>query len=692
MNLFNIFAFLVNMELIMNLYRSSYSFFIGLFILSFIYGCQNRPGFEIANFNPLANIQSAENDTVLMDVRIQDNIFEGIKIPDHGYFRFSFDLKHSNKSARKYYYKIFYRNESYLNEENIGLGDTVKYNPLASENFYGSWSPVSDSFHVTPAFQADKEWLTVVDSFQIVGNPRDEEMYFGKGEMEVYPDLKRINGVMQNIMDTPDWMEGIKVKAADQKRSVEEQVYLDALWILRHERDNGSINNRWKRNPRAGAYSFVLLVIPAEELENLPNHIKHLDKKAGDTLFQDPYYGLFHEPIETKKNWIIQKSDKLLKARIVFDLSRGIYFDPLKYTNPKLEKSYFGEDCNFTESLYQHAQVQQFFHNIDKNFIMENIPEVKNLDEITKEDYNFYSSKYSPEELLHDHIRISESPCKTVEYSEEAGAIVLKNPAATNTDKRKENVGIQSRVGFTYGKITAKIQFPKMLSKDNVWNGITNAFWLIYHEEGEWNNRRPCEKVGYIPKNEIGKTDVRVSSTYYTEIDIEIVKASKHWPASSYYNNVAFPADDLDKEDDIIVTCTNWDLACNEPDSFNVGLFDVRHLDKTYFPHRWDHWYKALTMKYAVNHNSLFDRDYYYYQIDWQPDCIIWRIGPEPNQMFEIGYLDTSVSSIPNNQMTFIVTQEYHHSEWWPTATFKQQYIPYPANELVGKVYEVMIE
>ena len=676
----------------MNTYRIFLYYFCGLFFLIFVFGCKNRPGFDVANFDPLANIPSVEHDTIPMNIQIQENIFNGVMIPDNGYFRISFDLKNKNKSIKSFYYKIFYRNESYSNEVNIGLGDTVKYNPLASENFYGSWSPVSDSFHVISKNNTNQDWITVMDSFQIVGNPRDEELYFGKEEMEVYPDMNRIKEVMQNIMDTPDWMESIKIKALDQKRSVDEQVYLDALWILRHDRDKGQINNRWKRNPRAGVYSFVLLVVPEEELINVPNHIKFIGKKAGDTLFQDPYFGLFHESLKSKKNWVIIKSDKHLKARIVFDLSRGIYFDPLKYTNPILESSSFDEQCNYTESLYKQAQVQQFFHNIDKNFIMENIPVVKDLNEFTQQDYKLYEGKYSSGGLLQDHIRISDSPCKTIEYSDEAGAIVLKNPASTASEKRKENVGIQSRVGFTYGKVTAKIQFPKMLSKDEVWNGITNAFWMIYQEESEWNNRRICEEVGYIPKSEHGKTDVRIPTTYYTEIDIEIVKASKHWPVSSYYNNVAFPADDLDKEDDIIVTCTNWDLACNEPDSFNVGLFDVRHLDKSYYPHRWDHWYKALTMKYAVNHDSLFERDYYYYQIDWQPDCIIWRIGPETDRMVEVGYLDKTVSSIPNNQMTFIVTQEYHHSEWWPTTTFKQEFIPYPANELVGKVYEVFIE
>ncbi|MEZ5082964.1 MAG: hypothetical protein R2750_05900 [Bacteroidales bacterium] len=676
----------------MKYYNPLSVFFFAILILVLIYGCQRQPDYEVKNFNPAINVQFPENDTATLDVHIQENIFEGIKIPDKGFFRFSFDIKNNKKAPQQYYYKIFYRNESYKYAESIGFGDTVQYNPLASENFYGSWSPVSDSFHLIAEIQSGRNWVTIVDSFQIVGNPRDESTYFGKTEDEVYPDENRIEKVKQTIKGSPEWMEAIKAKAIDQKRSLNEQIFLDALWVLRHERDDGDANNRWKRNSRAGTYSFVLMVVKAENINKVPYHIKHLDKMAGDTLFQDPYYFLFHDPLRLQGDMLIQKADKHIKTRVVFDLDRGIYFDPLKYTNPELDKTYLGVDCDFSKSLYKRAQVQQFFHNIDKNFIMENIPEVRNLNEVTQEDYNSFVQKYSSEQMIQDHIRNSESPCKTIEYSDEAEAILLKNSASTPKEKRKENVGIQSRVGFTYGKISAKIQFPKMLNQYNVWNGITNAFWLIYHEEGDWNHRRTCEETGYIPKGEIGETDVRIPSTFYTEIDIEIVKASKHWPESSYYNDVVFPANDSDKEDDIIVTCTNWDLACNEPDSFSVGLFKVKHEDKMFYPHRWDHWYKALTMKYGINHGSIFDRDYYYYQIDWQPDCIIWRIGPEMDQLFEIGYLDTTVSSIPNNQMTFIVTQEYHHSEWWPTTTFQQQYIPYPANELVGKVFEVTIE
>ena len=665
---------------------------LSLITLILLFACSKSPDFEVENFNPISNLYQGI-DTVEISVEIPDNIFEGIKIPHDRFLKIKFDIKNNSDTDRKYYYKIYYRNESYKYPVNIGMGDTVKYNHLAAENFYGSWSPVSDSFHLSPIIRANGNLQPVTDSFCIVGNPRDEGIYFGKHEDEMIPDLEKIETTIKFIEDSPEWYKTILEKALLNKRSNAEQMYLDALWVLRNDRDKGNTNNRWKRNPRAGTYSFLLVVLTEEQLVHLPVHVKNIGKKAGDTLFQDPYYYFYHDPLNQDKNFTLIKSSKYLKVKVKFDLSRGIYINPLEFTNPSMDLSSVRQSCNLSDDLYKKAQIQQFFHNIDKNFIMQNIPVVENLQEISQSDYDLYTTKYKDEDMVNDYIRISGEPCNTVEYSESEQAVLLKNPASDYKKMGKENVGIQSRVGFTYGRITAKIKFPEMLNKHNVWNGITNAFWLIYHKDGQWNYRRPCEDSGYIPKNEVGQTDVRIPSSYYTEIDIEIVKASKHWPPSSYYNNIPFPGgNDPDSEEDIIVTCTNWDLACNEPDSFNVGVFGVQHLDKEFYPHRWDHWYKALTMKYAVNHSSIFERDYYYYQIDWQPDFIVWRIGPEKDQMFEIGYLDTSVTNIPNNQMTFIVTQEYHHSEWWPTTPFKQEFIPYPSNEIVGKVYEVEIE
>ena len=70
--------------------------------------------------------------------------------------------------------------------------------------------------------------------------------------------------------------------------------------------------------------------------------------------------------------------------------------------------------------------------------------------------------------------------------------ISLINPGNKDrmSNPRKESVGVKTRVGFTYGKFRGKIKFPSQLNKSGVWSGITNAFWLIYQSEQEWNKRR----------------------------------------------------------------------------------------------------------------------------------------------------------------------------------------------------------
>jgi hypothetical protein len=655
-------------------------------------GCNRYPGFEVSGFNPFVNYSPDDHDTLYMDLAIPEDIYEGMRIPGNGYFHFSFQLKNSGRGENRYYYKILYQNESYKFAEHVIRDKQLIYNLLSAENFYGSWEDLGDTLRLTPVIPADGAFHTITDSFRIVGNPRNERLYFGKSPEQLMPTARKTDQIIQVIRDTPEWMEAVTQKAMGQKREVDEQLFLDALWVFRHESDQGDYNSRWKRNPRAGVYHFILVVVPEEKVFRVPENVRNLNVQSGDTLFINPFYTILYDKSARSGHFKALESPYRLKSRIAFDLTTGIYIDPLKFANPVMDSSYFSDQCNNSEYLFRHSQIEQFFHNIDKSWIMHNIPVIMDYKNFSVEDYKMFEQLYDDDRLRHDYIRITDCPCKTVKTDREEKAVYLVNPSSVSSDLRKENVGIQSRVGFTYGKVTAKIKFPELLNDHNVWNGITNAFWLIYQGEGEWNLRRECVDGGYIPKSEVGETDVREPKSFYSEIDIEIVKASKHWPPSSYYNNIPYPYDDPDDPGDIIVTSTNWDLACRDPERFNVGVFDVNYNGTTYLPHRWDHWYKALTMKYAVNHTEILKRDFYYYQIDWQPDCIIWRIGPDKENMVTVGYLDTTVSSIPNNQMTFVVTQEYHHSAWWPTTEFKQEFIPYPASPVVGKVLAVEVE
>ena len=50
------------------------------------------------------------------------------------------------------------------------------------------------------------------------------------------------------------------------------------------------------------------------------------------------------------------------------------------------------------------------------------------------------------------------------------------------------------------------------------------------------------------------------------------------------------------------------------------------------------------------------------------------------------------MDAIITNQMEIVFTQEFHLSDWWPLTPFKQEYIPYPQNDITGYIYEVEIE
>ena len=326
---------------------------------------------------------------------------------------------------------------------------------------------------------------------------------------------------------------------------------------------------------------------------------------------------------------------------------------------------------------------------------MRNIPVIADVvnDPYSIEEYIANYEKFKDFLLPEDFPVNSDCPCKTAIIDTIENFIRLINPGNDDIENaKKENVGIATRIGFTYGKFTAKIQFPQQINKTNVWNGLTNAFWLIYQDESEWNQRRICLKDGYIPKADPEGQHTRIQYTNYSEIDFEIVKDSKFWSKTSYRDVDVIPTEDPTKSNEIIVACTNWDMACNEPPKYNIGAYDVIAADTSFVFHRWDNWYRATTHKHAVQQTEISSRDYYYYQIEWKPDKIIWRIGPEKDQLQMVAYIDHNYSAIPNNQMIMVVTQEWHFSKWWPNTPFKQEFIPYPKNDLVGRILEIEIE
>lgn len=672
---------------------------IYLLLIALVVGCNQKQYFVVEDFNPCINYKT-DSDTLYLKMDLKNSILDGITIPSvdsnlmPAYFKFSFRIKNISDTPQDFYYKIYYQNESYKFTESNIKKRKMEYNTLASDNFYGSWESCKDEFHQTEIIQSDNTFSVVTDSFRIVGNPREEIKYFGSEATNRYIQQENIDEVIDRIKESDEWMQEIIRKAEQNKISVDEQLKLDATWVADHESKQGNINNRWKRNPRVGNYSFILVVVNKKALKKMPLCIKNInvdDKKR--KTFLNPYYYFLHDPDRPEKGVWYSKSDKVLHTKAKIDVSKGIYVDNRIMVDSTFNDHYFDKFCNNSEDLFRYAQFEQYFQHINKNYGLKNIPLVRDVihDGYSLDEYHLNKEKYSEKDLLSDYIRINENPGKTIGYDSILNAITIRNPGNDNNHPVKENVGLKSRIGFTYGKFRAKIRFPDILNDDNVWNGITCAFWLLYQEDADWNNRGICKDEGYIPKSEIGETDKRTNSTFYSEIDIKMVKTSKYWPVTSYKNMEKPPVDNSALNKNLIIACTNWDLACREPSRFIVGAENIKYNDDVFELHRWDDWYQALTLK-SENHHDKTVGNIVYYEIDWQPDKIIWRIGNSRDNMKIIGYMDNSVTKIPDNQMIAVITQEFDYGDWWPTSPFIQDYIPYPKNDIVGYIYEIEIE
>ncbi|MCW3085022.1 MAG: hypothetical protein JWP12_2388 [Bacteroidetes bacterium] len=607
--------------------------------------------FCIQNFNPVANWQtdSAKQKTIFLDYV---NSVDGFTIPTvkqvkDGVFFLSFDLKNTSASTKKFYYKIYYQNESYKFPEQDD--STHKEHPFAEENFYGSWEDITQSFKQTEQIPADNTFHQVKDYFRIVGNPRAEERYSENGQ-----------------------------------------------------------NNRWKRNPRVGNYSFLLVVSTEEDLKNIPTYIQNIHQKNKDH-FANPYYYFLFDAGKDLKSSVVQKSDYTLKVTAQPNLGSGVYISDYFFPNPA-DKSSYCSSCGQSPELFQSAPFQQFIDYVDASTKMYNIPVIGDVikDNYSKLDYNWNKNFYQKDELIPTYIRTAKDhPCQTV-FSDSANKkIVIKNPKTTFGDWKKESVGIITRQGLTYGKYRVKVKMTELLNKNGVWNGLTNAIWLITQGGGKWNYRRNCNNEGYMETYWGGRDDKRVPAIDYSEIDFEILKTPPYCPENTfppiYKNpldnsrdlkkwNVPFPDEIVNNNDDITVACTNWDMACREPKKFGVGCNPLTYEGNTFYTHRWDHWYRALTEKKLESDDELFQSNYFYFEIDWRPTEIIWRIGPEPDKMRVVGYMNDEITSIPNNQMLLIITQEYHNTKWWPGAPYSQDNIPFPLNDIFGEVYDLTIE
>ena len=649
-----------------------------LLFLPFCFSCSKKDNI-IIEFNPIENIQSKDKSLIEMDIDLDGVVHSGIIIPSVNQSKdglFHFSARVNVQEGKEYFYKIYYQNESYKFEED---------NPLANENFYGSWEDTDIEFK--PMSQDGM----IKDSFRILGNPRNEKVYFGQKTPTQVTQEDIING-MEMIRRDENWYKAIKEKAIKNNISVEKQLYLDMSWILKNPSQSQEENNRWKRNPRAGEYSFMLVVVEKEALNSIPKEVRNISLSDSISGFTNPYSYFKYGKGKNLKgvNYII--SPKKLKLRAHLNPQKGVYVDILKYPDDNFRIHKNNGWVGNSDSLYNNALYEQFFHTISKSYSLKNIPLVEDNYSYTQEDYKKNSIKYSDSlSRIYSFPFVTDYPGKTVKVSDNRDYISLINPGngENNTNPKKESVGVITRVGFTYGKFRGKIKFPSQLNSYGVWSGLTNAFWLIYQSDSPWNERRICKDKGYVkPGLEVGEDAGRTERANYSEIDIEIIKTSKYWPEETKIDKNYNPF----SKDECILACTNWDLACPNPKKFHPqGLQTLKYLDNLFTLHRWSEAYRAITIRTPIQ-NKIFQEDFYYFEIEWKPNEIIWRLGKDEKNMRIVGYMNDKVTSIPNNQMVSVITQEYHYTEYWPPIIYDQNLIPFPKNDIEGRIFDIVIE
>ena len=625
------------------------------------------------DFNPMANFP--DGDVVSLDMDLQGVVNQGIVIPserqnDDG-FVFSF------KGKKDQYYKIYYQNESYKFDDK---------DELSAENFYGSWEDTKVGFKKVPADGV------VTDTFRIVGNPRDERKFYGSDVSQNPYSPKRVQKYVENIKNRPKYYKSIIEKAEKNGYTIEQQLTIDAMWLINTKKNEGDCNHRWKRNPRVGTYSFMLVVCDDEKsLKTLDERVVDISKTDENGNFLNPYayFSKGHKHVN------VVKSPRTLKTRAVITPEAGVFIDELKVKTNEYN-IVESEKIGTSEKLYEEALFEQFMCQVSKQFTLRNIPVIKDVvsddDPYTMAEYEANKTRFDSSELKHDHPVESRQLGATLRLDYDKNGLVLINPGNDDIENlKKESTGVRTRVGFTYGKFRGKIKFPVMLNDENIWNGLTNAFWLLNQDNHAWNNRRPS-KSGYINRSDNSDNPKRLTDYFYSEIDIEIVKASKYWPVS-YYNSreKKRKVEDGTKNNEVMYACTNWDLASSDPKKFKSGISIINHEGHDYEAMRWTKLYKALTIRTPIS-NEVFKNDYYYYEIEWRPTEIIWRIGPTPDDMHVVGYMNEENTCIPNNQMICIMTQEYHYSEWWPPVVFWQGLIPYNKTDIEGEIFEIAVE
>lgn len=569
-----------------------------------------------------------------------DALANGFVIPSAaqvpgGLFTFRFHVR--DAQGRRFAYKLYYQNTSYKFPEAEGSAQ----HPLAEENFYGSWENAGEGFRTTAAVPADSG-LWVSDAFRIQGDPREEDRFVRDGQRQ-----------------------------------------------------------RWGRNPRVGRYRFMLVVLPAEALQHnpIPEAVRDI-RRTAEGHFIEPFWYFLHGPGAHLPEVDVQVSSPLLAVHACPDALHGIHATAADGRTGEA----FCASCGDNARVTAQAAWEQHIHHIDPATRFANIPLITDPAHFTYTDYAYHRAFTPRGEMIAIRPSVTRRPCSTVRVDSARHAIELRNPATRFGEWRKEDVAVRTRHPLTYGRYRVHVELPRLLNDSDVWNGLTNAIWLI-GDGTPWGLRRPCTG-GYLAHYGGDALDQRVPRSDYAEIDFEILKTVPYCPQVGFPPNypqpvadhsdpakwrVPLPEDVRAQRGEIAVACTNWDMACPQPEHFGVGCQPITYEGRTFESFRWDHTYRALTQKSMQPDAQLFGQAYWF-EIDWRPESITWRIGPDLDHLRTVGFMDGTITSIPEVPMQLIISQEYHNTRWWPGSPYEQGFLPFSNVDHVGRVLEVRID
>ena len=601
---------------------------------------EERSARPLVSVQWISNLTLPEEGPLVIDMDGTDAVKQGFRVPSErqvpsGRFHFRFRL--NDGQGRRFAYKLYYQNTaSKFPEAAAGGGQ----HPQAAENFYGSWENASEGFRYTVA--VPEEGLWVEDAFRIHGDPRDEPRFVQDG-----------------------------------------------------------VRHREGRNPRTGTYRLMLVVMPEEVLAEgcIPEAVECIACPVNDH-YVEPFWYFLHGPGRNIPGVQVEVSGDVLALRSRPEARNGIHIGP----GDGESTAGHCATCGNYPILDARAEWTQHLHHIDPATGMEHVPVLGDADTLTYTGYSRIRAFTPKDAFIPVHPSASKVPCTTVRVDTASGHIELRNPASTASAMRKESVGIRTRNALTYGRYRVRCALPRLVNEHDVWNGLTNAIWLVGGDD-PWAERRPCEG-GYLASYGGGTEDRRVERAKYAEIDFEILKGVPYCPQYAFPPNYAqpmaitddpsswcppLPAETKALHGQVMVACTNWDMACPEPERFNVGCHPLLVDGRTFTNFRWDHGYRALTQKQAARDEEIFGTPFWF-EIEWRPTSITWRIGPDQEHLRVVGHMDASVTSIPDVPMRLIVSQEYHNTTWWPGSPYEQRFIPFSSKDHVGRVLEVIID